>query len=132
LLGHSSHNIMTFIMTDDEDVEGHLPVKPLDFAVLLVLSEGEEYGYRIVQAIAEEAAGGIRLAPSNLYNVLDRMITAGLVEDRGRRAEGDRPPRRYYGITALGRRVATAEAARLAEVMRSVERLDLLGGARSS
>ena len=50
----------------------------------------------------------------------------GLVEDRGRRSQDDRPPRRYYGITALGRKVVSAEAARLQEVVRSAARLDLI------
>ena len=104
----------------------HLPLKPLDFSVLLVLVEQEEYGYQIVKRIAEVEAGEIHLAPSNLYNVLDRMLEAGLVEDRGRRSQDDRPPRRYYGITALGRKVVSAEAARLREVVRSAARLDLL------
>ena len=107
-------------------VAEHLPLKPLDFSVLLVLVEDEEYGYQMVKRIAETRAGEIRLAPSNLYNVLDRMIEAGLVEDRGRRSQDDRPPRRYYGITALGRRVVSAEASRLQAVVRSAARLDLL------
>ena len=104
----------------------HLPLKPLDFSVLLVLVEHEEYGYQIVKRIAEVEVGEIRLAPSNLYNVLDRMIEAGLVEDRGRRSQDDRPPRRYYGITPLGRQVVSAEAARLREVVRLADRLDLI------
>ena len=57
----------------------HRPLKPLDFSVLLVLAEREDYGYHIVQRIAEPDAGGVRLAPTNLYNVLDRMIAQGLV-----------------------------------------------------
>jgi PadR family transcriptional regulator PadR len=109
-----------------DDVSSQLPLKPLDFSVLLVLVEGDEYGYRIVKRIADEDLGGIRLAPSNLYHVLNRMIEAGLVEDRGRRAQDDRPPRRYYGITTLGRRVVAAEAARLEGVVRAAARLDLL------
>ena len=107
-------------------ISDHLPVKPLDFSVLLVLVEREEYGYQIVKRIAEVDAGEIRLAPSNLYNVLDRMIAAGLVEDRGRRTQDDRPPRRYYGITALGRQVVSAEAARLQALVRSAARLELI------
>ena len=108
------------------DISKLLPLKPLDFSVLLVLAEDEEYGYQIVKRIAEADAGGISLAPSNLYNVLDRMIAAGLVEDRGRRSQDARPPRRYYGITALGRDVVSAEAGRLQELVRSAARLDLL------
>jgi len=111
---------------NEHDVRPHLPLKPLDFSVLLVLAEGEEYGYRIVQRISEDAGGAIRLAPSNLYGVLDRMMSAGLVEDRGRRAHGDRPPRRYYGITLLGRAVVSAEVGRLQRMVRAAARLDLV------
>ncbi len=102
-----------------------LPVRPLDFSILLALAEREDYGYQIVQRIAEAETGGIRLAPSNLYSVLDRMIEAGLVEDRGKRSHGSRPPRRYYAITELGREVLDAEAARLRTVLRSAQRLSL-------
>lgn len=107
----------------------HLPLKPLDLSVLLVLTQGPEYGYGIVKRIAEADVGAIRLAPSNLYYVLDRMMEAGLVEVaedvEGEGGEGDR--RRYYRITALGRRVARAEADRLTEVVRTAERLRLTG-----
>jgi DNA-binding PadR family transcriptional regulator len=109
-----------------DNESAHLPLKPLDFGILLVLSKGEEYGYQIVKRVAEAGAGGVTLAPSNLYNVLERMIQAGLVEDRGRRAQEGRPPRRYYGITGLGRLVAAAEAARLREVLRYAGELDLI------
>lgn len=115
-------------MPDAEAVARHLPLKPLDFGVLLVLVEGEEYGYQIVKRIADVDAGGIKLAPSNLYSVLDRMIDAGLVEDRGRRAEGEGPSRRYYGITELGRQVVSSEAARLDRVLLAAARLQLISG----
>lgn len=110
---------------------GHRPLKPLDFSVLLVLAQQEDYGYRIVQRIAEPEAGGVRLAPTNLYNVLDRMIDAGLVQDLGTRREGSRPVRRYYGITDLGRERVAAEARRLAVVLASAERLNLLPGGQT-
>lgn len=111
------------------DTADHLPLKPLDLSVLLVLTDGPEYGYGIVKRIAESDMGAIRLAPSNLYYVLDRMMKAGLVEeatdvdDVG--DEHDR--RRYYRITSLGHSVAKAEADRLTEVVRTAERLRLTG-----
>lgn len=107
----------------------HLPLKALDLSVLMVLAQGPEYGYGIVKRIAESDLGSIRLAPSNLYYVLDRMMRAGLVEEAedhdGDGDEDDR--RRYYRITSLGRRVAAAEADRLAEVVRTAGRLRLTG-----
>ena len=97
----------------------HLPLKPLDLGILIVLARGADYGYQIVRQLAEPEAGGIRLSPSNLYTVLDRMERAGLVEDLGRRPQEDRPPRRFFGITALGRAVLEAELVRMRAVVRA-------------
>ena len=102
-------------------------MKPLEFSILLVLAEGPEYGYGIVKRIAEAGAGGIRLAPSNLYYVLDRMLGAGLVAEAAAPAErAGGAGRQYYGITAEGRRALAAEAARLARLVERAERLAVL------
>lgn len=95
------------------DLGDYLPLKPLDLAILSVLSGGDEYGYQIVKRVADPRAGGLKMSPSNLYHVLDRMIRSGLVVDRGREPRDDGPPRRFYGITPLGRTALSAELARL-------------------
>ncbi len=111
---------------DPPDV-GPAPMKPLEFSVLLVLAEGEEYGYGIVKRIAEVAAGAIRLAPSNLYYVLDRMSSAGLVEEAGGVDDTeDAVRRRYYRITSRGRSALAAEAGRLDAVVRTARKLQLV------
>ena len=95
--------------------------------MLLVLTEGAVHGYGIVKRMSGSDAGAIKLAPSNIYHVLDRMIAAGLVEEVPREApDPDGVRRRYYGITRLGRAVAAAEASRLDEVVRTAARLRLL------
>lgn len=102
-------------------------MRPLEFSILLVLAEGAEYGYGIVKRIAEAEAGGIRLAPSNLYYVLDRMMAGGLVEETGDPEPGSGViPRRYYRITRRGRAALSEEAERLAAVMTTAERLRLV------
>jgi DNA-binding PadR family transcriptional regulator len=84
-------------------------VKPIDFGVLLILSQGVQHGCGIVKMLGGEAVGGIRLAPSNLYHVLDRMVAAGFVEaTRPTEPEDDAVRRRYFGITPLGRAVVAA------------------------
>ncbi len=112
---------------DQPDVRDHLPLRPLDFSALLVLSQGPEYGYGLVKRIAEPDAGGIHLAPSNLYHVLDRMISAGLVQEVEPAAVADDSRRRrYYDITAVGREVLTLEAQRMAQVLDTATSLRLL------
>lgn len=111
------------------EVADHLPLKALDLSLLMVLSEGPDYGYGLVKRIAEADMGAITLAPSNLYYVLDRMMKAGLVDEAEdvEGGDGDDDRRQYYRITALGRRVAAAEASRLSEVVRTARRLRITG-----
>ena len=112
----------------DADVQSRIPLKALDFSVLLILAQEENYGYEIVKRIGEAEGGGISISPTNLYQVLDRMISAGLVSPLGRRQHGDRPARKYFGITPLGLGVVQAEGERLRRVMQSLGKLDLALG----
>jgi DNA-binding PadR family transcriptional regulator len=109
---------------DDEDVRKLLPLKPLDFSILVALAEEERYGYSLAKRVAEEGGGAIRLPPSNLYHVLDRLIESGLIRVT-ERADQEDERRRYFGLTELGRKAAAAEARRLQGVMKTARDLDL-------
>ena len=96
-----------------------LPMNPVDFQVLVVLLEGENHGYGIVKALRKRSEGQIDMLPGNFYTVLQRMLRDGLVVDAGEDVDANAPgrPRRLYGITAFGRAVAAAEAARLRDLV---------------
>src|SRR3954451_16927834 len=83
-----------------------LPLKAVEFLLLLALVEDEQHGYALVREIAERTDGAIRLEPGNLYRVLKRLVNDGLIEHSGRRpvAELDDERRRYYKLTPLGAR----------------------------
>src|SRR5215204_4942698 len=94
--------------------EEFLPLKPVDLEVLLALATEDRHGYGLVQQIAEHTSGLIVLDPGNLYRVIKRLLTDGLID------ESPAPPaaageerRRYYRITPLGGRVLAAELERL-------------------
>lgn len=114
----------------DADVAKLLPLRPLDFSILVALAEEERYGYSLAKRIAEEGGGGIHLPASNLYNVLDRLIEAGLIRVT-ERVDPEDARRRYFGLTELGRRAAAAESRRVAGLLKSVAGLDLLSGDRA-
>ena len=97
------------------DVDRHLPLKPVAFQILLSLADGERHGYGITQDIAGRTAARMTLEPGNLYRSLRTMLDDGLIEESDRRPAPDLDDerRRYYRITALGRRVAEAETVRL-------------------
>jgi DNA-binding PadR family transcriptional regulator len=93
----------------------HLPVKPVEFQILLSLADSERHGYGITQDIAGRTSARLRIEPGNLYRSLKSMLDTGLIEESERRPAPDLDDerRRYYRITTLGRRVAAAETARL-------------------
>jgi DNA-binding PadR family transcriptional regulator len=102
-----------------------LPLTPLAFSILIALVEGDLHGYGIARRIADREAGGVVLAPGNLYAVLDRLLDGGLIEPAAPRPGGD-TRRLEYRITPFGREVARLEAARLQDLVRTARRLALL------
>jgi DNA-binding PadR family transcriptional regulator len=115
---------------DRRDPDQLLPLRPVVFQVLLSLVEGERHGYAIVQDIAERSAARLQIEPGNLYRTLRFMLDEKLIEESERRpaAEQDDERRRYYRITRFGERVASAEAARLAELVAEARARKLLKG----
>jgi DNA-binding PadR family transcriptional regulator len=98
--------------------------KPLPSASLhlvLALLEGELHGYALMQRVAELSDGAVRMGPGTLYGTLNRLVDEGLIEettDRAPREDGER--RRYYELTASGRRVAVDELTRLQRMVHRV------------
>jgi PadR family transcriptional regulator PadR len=108
-----------------------LPLSALDLQVLLVLSERELYGYAIMKTVETQSERVLSPEIGSLYRVLARLMEAGWVEEADtppNAAETHRgKPRRYYGITELGRSVARSEVRRLREVVRQAETLGTEG-----
>ena len=102
-------------------VDRFLPLKSHWFHVLLSLADAEQHGYGIMQEVLDRSAGKIRLWPATLYGTLKRLMDAELIEESVRRPSPlDDPRRRYYRLTALGRRVLAAESRRLEELVRVI------------
>jgi len=104
------------------DVRRFLPLKSQWFHILLALAGGEQHGYGIMQDVLQLTRGKVRLWPATLYGSIKRLIEAELIEESDERPapELDDARRRYYRLTALGRRVLDAERARLEELVRTI------------
>ena len=100
-------------MSASRDVEHHLPLKPVDFHILLVLTDGDLHGYGIVKEIEVRTQSQIRLEPGNLYRYIRRLVDEELVRPAARREVADAERRRYYRVTSFGREVLAAEALRM-------------------
>lgn len=110
-----------------------LPLTPPVFHILVALADGERHGYGIMQDVAQQTNGSLQLGPGTLYGCLKRMLAAGLVEESDERPdpELDDARRRYYRITALGRRTVRAEAERLAGAVTAARARKLLAGGKA-
>jgi DNA-binding PadR family transcriptional regulator len=96
-----------------------MPLRPIEFHVLLALAGDERHGYAILQEVAAITDGELQPEPGTLYRALHRMLKDGWVAESARRpaADLDDERRRYYRLTPAGRRVASAEAARLSRLV---------------
>lgn len=98
-----------------------IPLRPVEFLILLALAESDQHGYGLTQAIAQRTDGALQLEPGNLYKVLKRLVADGLIAAAAHRevAELDNERRRYYRLTKLGAQVAALEAERLQTLLAS-------------
>lgn len=114
-------------MDRERPIERFLPLRPVEFHVLLSLAAGERHGYGIIQ---DAEARGEADVPDvgTLYRALRRMEDQGLIESAERREAADavNERRHYYRIADLGLRVARAEARRLAGLARAAQSSGLL------
>ena len=106
--------------TKQRSVEALLPLPLPIFHMLLGLSEGERHGYALKREILQRTGGKLNLGSGALYGSINKMLEQGLIEESEERPDShlDDERRRYYRITALGRRVAREESARLARLLR--------------
>ncbi len=103
----------------EPDPESFLPLTPAVFHILLALADGERHGYSIMQEVETSTEGKMRLGPGTLYGSIKRLLNDRMIVESDERpdAEMDDERRRYYGLTDFGRRVAVAEAKRLAQLV---------------
>lgn len=118
-------------MSQDQPPEALLPLTPAVFHILLALSTGERHGYGIMQEIAATTGNQMRIGPGTLYRSIKQLLSAGMITETDERPdpEMDDERRRYYRLTEHGRKVAQAEAMRLARLVRAAEARRLLPGA---
>lgn len=82
-------------------------------AVLQLLTAGERYGYELVEALDARTAGVLAMGQSTLYPMLYNLEAKKLVKSRTVTADNGRP-RRYYRLTAKGKKKLTADRAQWA------------------
>jgi DNA-binding PadR family transcriptional regulator len=114
-------------MDRDRGMDKRLPLRPVEFHILLSLAGGERHGYGIIRDIEARGETGVPDV-GTMYRALARMVESGLIESADRRPAPDTGDERrnYYRITSAGVRVARAEARRLGALVQAARTGGLL------
>lgn len=106
------------------------PLPSAAFQILLSLAVEDLHGYGIMRQVAEQTGGRMRLGPGTLYSSIQSLLEAKMIEELDAREDAslNDERRRYYRLTALGRKLARAEAERLADLLRVARTRKILRG----
>ena len=119
---------MHHMTTQPPNPQQFIPLTPAVFNILLALSEDDKHGYAILQSIAQRTGGQVRMGTGTLYGIIKRLLADGWIEEIDERPDPslDDERRRYYRLTRLGAQVASAEAERMAQLVKVARQQGLL------
>ena len=106
------------------------PLPGAAFQILMALADADLHGYEIMRRVEQQTDGRMRIGPGTLYSSIQALLGAGFiaqVASRGDEGVNDER-RRYYRLTAPGRKAARDEAERLADVLRVARAKKILRG----
>ena len=106
-------------------LDARMPLRRVEFHILLSLAAGERHGYGILRDIEQRGEAAVPDV-GTMYRALARMVEGGMIVPSSRRAapDADDERRNYYRITDFGLQIARAEARRLEALTRAAR----LGG----
>ena len=106
------------------------PLPGAAFQILMALADADLHGYEIMRRVETQTDGRTRIGPGTLYSSVQALLDAGFIAEVASGSDegltGER--RRYYRLTAAGRRAARDEADRLADMLRVARAKKILRG----
>jgi transcriptional regulator len=113
---------------DDRMLDRELKKGSAELLVLAILEARPRHGYEISKIIESRSAGRLRFHIASLYPLLYRLEERGWIEGRWVEKAGERR-RRFYRLTAQGRKVLAAQRETWREFVLAV---DLVAGGRNA
>jgi DNA-binding PadR family transcriptional regulator len=106
------------------------PLPAAAFQILMSLVDEDLHGYEIMRRVEEQTAGRTRLGPGTLYSSIQALLEAGFIAEVSQPSGTDTNDerRRYYRVTAAGRKAGREEAQRLADLVRIARAKRILKG----
>jgi PadR family transcriptional regulator len=93
-----------------------------ELLLLALLEERPRHGYELARLIETRSGGAISFRVPSLYPMLYRLERRGRIEGRWVEKAGQRR-RRYYRITAQGRRLLARQRSLWSEFVRALDRV---------
>ena len=90
--------------------------------LLALLENSDRYGYEIIKELKERSDSTFEFKEGTLYPVLHRMEASGLLKSYRKEAENGKP-RKYYSITAAGKKRLTEEKKQWQEFTTAVNKV---------
>jgi DNA-binding PadR family transcriptional regulator len=103
------------------------PLPTAAFHIMMSLADQDLHGYEIMRRVEEQSDGRMRLGPGTLYSSIQALLEAGFIAEVSNDTASDER-RRYYRLTASGRKATREEAERMAGVLRLARTKKLLKG----
>ena len=104
------------------------PLPAAAFQILMSLVDDDLHGYEIMRRVEAQTSGRTRLGPGTLYSSMQALCEAGFIVEVSPRGAEQRERRRYYRLTAAGRKAGREEAERLVDLVRVARMKKLLKG----
>jgi DNA-binding PadR family transcriptional regulator len=105
------------------------PLPAAAFQIMMALVDDDLHGYEIMRRVERQTDGVTRLGPGTLYSSIQALLEAGFIAEVSARADDSADQRRrYYRLTAAGRRAGREEAERLASLLRVARAKNILRG----
>jgi PadR family transcriptional regulator PadR len=96
--------------------------------ILSLLEDCPRHGYEIAKLIEKRSEGVLEFHVASLYPMLYRLERRGWIEGRWLEKSGQRR-RRFYRLTAAGRRALPVQRKTWREFIRAIERVAQVGDA---
>lgn len=93
----------------------------LDLMVLSVLADGANYGYFIQKRVREASGQTVKLEAGTLYPLLHRLEASGAIRSKWDDSTGRK--RKWYELTAAGRRRVRSQAAQWNHYVSCIQQL---------
>lgn len=115
-------------MNTHPEVDAFLPLPHLPFHILLaVAGQDAMHGWAVIKRIEEITDGKTCPSTGSLYLAMGRLQERGLLERASAPPEETDVRRRFYRLSAVGRRVLSAESQRLAGLLAVARVAGVLG-----